>query len=291
MSFIDDIQGKNTQLYPIVTIEPPDAGDRHWLDVFTQEVIFLSTNNVSLDHIHAPNNTSNPEALQGFHFKPLLLNIPSIKESIDIESRKFKISNVSLDISNYEYEGKRFTDILSDTSLINWKVSIQFVSPSANKFSTIFDVDVWEAHASNPSFYNAYNTLWWGTEYESYNGEALGMTQMVYQGIIRRISHNDTKAKIELEDLTEKLAHKDLPQAIDQNGVVGYLGEGDNILDKYKNKPIPIVYGHVDRSPVVIKSNKLLIDSKNISGIIDSQDDSAFINEKRYSVLINIDNI
>ena len=66
--------------------------------------------------------------------------VPSIKESIDIESRKFKISNGSLNISNIEYEGQRFTDILSETSLINWLVSIQFVSPSAKLFSTIYSV-------------------------------------------------------------------------------------------------------------------------------------------------------
>ena len=58
------------------------------------------------------------------------------------------------------------------------------------------------------------------------------MTQMVYQGVIRRISHDDTKVKISLEDLTEQKAHKNLPQPIDQNGVVGYLGDGENMPSK-----------------------------------------------------------
>lgn len=133
MSFETDIQGQNTQLYPIVTIEPPDmTGD--WADRFNR-CKFLSTNNVSLEHIHVNNGANSPIPTGAIHhFKPLLVNIPSIKQSIDIESRKFKISNVSLDISNYEYNGERFSDILSDTSLMNWKVSIQFVSPSANIF-------------------------------------------------------------------------------------------------------------------------------------------------------------
>ena len=154
MSFIGDIQGHNTQLYPIVTIEPPDI--TNWKNDFNR-CTFLSTNNVALEHIHV--NTieeGSPLLLESKHFfKPILLNIPSIKESIDIESRKFKISNVSLDISNIEYGGQRFTDILSDTSLINWLVSIQFVSPSAHRFSTIYGVSGWIDPSGNAvSFYD-----------------------------------------------------------------------------------------------------------------------------------------
>ena len=102
MSFIGDIQGHNTQLYPIVTIEPPDGESREHYGVLDTECLFISTNNVSLDHIHSLTHTDESR-LYGRSFKPLLLNIPSIKESIDIESRKFKISNVNLDISNIEY--------------------------------------------------------------------------------------------------------------------------------------------------------------------------------------------
>lgn len=271
MSFIDDIQGQNTQLYPIVTIEPPDAEDREQYVVLDTECLFISTNNVSLDHIHSLTNTGESR-LYGRSFKPLLLNIPSIKESIDIESRKFKISNVSLDISNIEYEGKRFTDILSDTSLINWKVSIQFVSPSAKHFSTMFGVQGYSGYGYG-SFYEAYNTLGFATNTFggiTFESGALAytqdkkdkMTQMVYQGIIRRISHDDTKVKVELEDLTEQKAHKNLPS---EN--LGELG----VIDKYKNKPIPMVYGHVDRSPLVLKDNysKIQADYKDIKKFVE----------------------
>ena len=120
---------KNTQIYPIVTIEPDYiANYNNGYD----EVIHLSTNSVSLDHITSKNYIL--PILENVHFKPLLLNIPSIKQSVDIESRKFKTSRVSLNISNFEYQGERFSDILSETSLINRKVSIQFVSPSKNMF-------------------------------------------------------------------------------------------------------------------------------------------------------------
>tara|TARA_R110002110_G_scaffold227083_1_gene441425 strand:+ start:43 stop:4026 length:3984 start_codon:yes stop_codon:yes gene_type:complete len=267
MSFIDDIQGQNTQLYPIITIEPPDGENRNHYDVLDTECIFLSTNNVSLDHIHSLSNASESR-LYGRSFKPLLLNIPSIKESIDIESRKFKISNVSLDISNIEYEGKRFTDILSDTSLMNWKCSIQFVSPSAKFFSTIFGVQGYSVY-DYASFYEIYNTLGFdGTADGFTQDKKYKMTQMVYQGVIRRISHDDTKVKIELEDLTEQKAHKDLPQIKDQDGIAGYLGQEDGIPDKSKNKPIPMVYGQVDRSPCVLDMNKaIVIDKRQVHGL------------------------
>ncbi len=229
MSFEDDIKGQNTQLYPIVTIEPPE-------DMFNtmenhDRVITLSTNNVSLGHIHRlmGNTALN---LDSVYFKPLLLNIPSIKESVDVESRKFKISSVNLNISNIEYEGERFTDILSDTSLLNWKVSIQFVSPSVTAYSTIFGVLNYDPVQS---FYDRYVD----------DQDAIMMAKMVYQGIIRRISHDDEKVRVELEDLTEQKTHKSLPSE--------YLGVDNNVPDKYKNKPIPIVYGGVDKSPCVLR--------------------------------------
>jgi len=247
MSFESDIQGQNTQLYPIVVIERGEESDGLTI---TPNYIFLSTNNVNIDLVSSDSGLiSNPTV----HCKPLLLNIPSIKESVDVESRKFKISNVSLDISNYEYEGKRFTDILSETSLINTPVSIYFKSPS---------------------------TTWVSSRKDIADIDKDNLCPLVFKGIIRRISHDDEKVKVELEDLTEQKAHKDLPQAIDQNGVVGYLGSGDDILDKYKNKPIPMVYGEVDRSPAVIgfssSGHKLLFDSKPYSKL--NAENTLFVN-------------
>ena len=137
MSFEIDIQGKNTHLYPVVEI----GG------------IWYSTNNVNID---------------GNYCKPILLNIPSIKESVDIEDRKFKISNVRLSFNNFKFEGVRFSDQLNQTSLINTEATVYFKSPSELK--------------------------------------------QVFKGIVRKITHDDEKANVELEDLTEKKAHIDLPQ-------------------------------------------------------------------------------
>ena len=79
MSFKDDIQGSSTSLFPVVTIEPPNTEGIH-PNTTMGECIFLSTNSVSLDHIHS--STVDDEEYYNIYFKPLLLNIPSIKESI-----------------------------------------------------------------------------------------------------------------------------------------------------------------------------------------------------------------
>ena len=90
--------GRNTNIFPIVEI-----GN-----------IYISTNAYSLDNKF---------------YKPLLLNIPSLKESIDLEKRNYKISSVNLSISNYKYEGQRFSELVSG-SLINTPVKIYWVSQS-----------------------------------------------------------------------------------------------------------------------------------------------------------------
>ncbi len=221
MSFESDIQGKNTQLYPVVKI-----GEDYY-----------STNNTTIKEQNGAGSSVTK------YCKPILMNIPSIKESVDVESRKFKISNVSLQFNNFPFEGVRFSDQLSETSLINTDVKIFFKSQSTDNHNL---VDVFHTNTGK-------------------------QMQLVYQGIVRRISHDDEKVKIELEDLTEQKAHKDLPQAIDQNGVVGYLGDDDSVPDKYKLKPIPMVYGHVDRSPVVI-SKKISLDVDDESEYVSTLD-------------------
>tara|TARA_R100001463_G_scaffold32022_8_gene71959 strand:+ start:3834 stop:6701 length:2868 start_codon:yes stop_codon:yes gene_type:complete len=194
MSFENDIKGQNTQLYPVVQI------NNNW----------YSTNNVTVGDNYC---------------KPILMNIPSIKESIDIESRKFKISNVSLDFNNFPFEGSRFSDQLAETSLINAEAVVYFKSHTELK--------------------------------------------EVYKGIVRTLTHDDEKVIVNLEDLTEQKAHADLPLSEYPDGTKGYLEDTESVPDKYKNKPIPMVYGHVDRSPVVISENfrKYQADTKQVDFI------------------------
>ena len=178
-NFKNDIAGRDTALIPIVKI-----GD-----------IYISTNFMTYD--------TNPVL-------PLLTSNPSLKESIDIEKRNYKISNISIIVNNFPYENKRFSERVVG-SLINTPVKVYWTSPSTTNFTD--------------------------------DTSAL----MIYKGQVRRYDHNDTSCKISIEDRSQATLHKDLPLE------VNYLGTGDDVPDKYKNKPIPMVYGHVDRSPCVAK--------------------------------------
>ena len=211
-NFSNDIQGRDTALIPVVFI-----GNR----ATTGNYIVLSTSQspgTSWDHVTLP----------------ILLNIPSLKESIDISTRRYKISSVNIDISNYEYNGKRFSEIVSEhqeisQSLINVECRIFWVSPSS------FSV----------SFYDHPNDL---IEDDS--------PFEIYYGTIRRYTHDDEKVRLVVEDRSQATLHKDLPLA------ENYLKHDDAVPDKYKGKPTPMVYGSVDRSPLVSeKYGELVADS------------------------------
>ena len=184
-NFKNDL-GRDTALVPIVVIYKSGWD--------FSEFINISTNHVTLD-----NGT--------VIFKPLLLNIPSLKETLNISTRKYSINSVNLEISNYEYEGKRFSELAPD-SLINANCNIYWTSPSVTDL-----VD-----ATSGAF-------------------------RIFAGSVRRYTHDDEKVKLVVEDRSQATLHKDLPTA--------ELGFGDDVPDKYKGKKIPIVVGHVDRSPLV----------------------------------------
>ena len=108
MSFLDDVSQKNISAYPVVRISNSPGDD-----------VYISTNSVKYNNNYC---------------LPILLNVPGLKESIDVESRKYKISNVTLNISNYESNGSRFSELFTD-SLINKEVDIMWVSQSNNYIS------------------------------------------------------------------------------------------------------------------------------------------------------------
>ena len=241
--FAEDIQGKNISIVPLVTIESPSS---------TSESIYLSTH--SIDVFHASTwNFPNP-----FNFKPLLLNISSFKESIDIEKRKYKISNITLSISNLPYEGVRFSDrVVSEDndsipdSLINATINIQWKSPRS-KYFTSFN----PKNSADP-----YN----GLSYYEYFKDSDDICLMVYSGIIRKYTHDDTKVILTIEDRTELDFHQDLPIQNDTN----WLSTDSSVPEKYRGKPKPMVYGYVDKSPCVLDANgQVVIDSKPVNALI-----------------------
>tara|TARA_R100000655_G_scaffold63320_1_gene101784 strand:+ start:978 stop:3758 length:2781 start_codon:yes stop_codon:yes gene_type:complete len=182
--FTESIKAPNTSIIPLV--------------VFVREGSLkktISTNSVNIDF--------GEDIL--LYFEPLLLNIPSIRESVDFENRNFKIGNISLSISNSAHKNNdRFSDSLPDiinsTCMIYWKV------PRAK---TLFDC------------------------------------LSVYTGKVKRMTHDDTKVTLQIEDQTQENLHKDLP--------IETVSTDLEILDKYKNKPIPFVYGENKKHKSIIR--------------------------------------
>jgi len=174
LAFLDDIKSKHLTNYVLVTI-----GDN----------IRISTQNINFD---------------GEYYKPILMNIPSISESLDIEQRKYKISSVTLSISDYEHNGVRFSDSLN--TLMNKEVNIYYASPSCVTLEDCYLAGTF---------------------------------------IVRSFSQNEDTINLGCEDFSQDKLHTDFP-----------LNEltGENVDEKYQNKPIPMVFGLVDRSPCVIEN-------------------------------------
>ena len=194
-NFKNDIQSRDTNLQPIVAIGS------------TESLLYIGVSNITLSN--------------GITTLPILLSIPSLKESIDISSRKYKISNLTLQLSNVEYNGQRFSDRYAMDSLMNTEVRIWWKSQSTET-PTMFDTGV--AYADNSLF-------------------------QIYYGQIRKYSHTDETVSIVIEDRSQSKLHTYLPRT--------YSPDEDYMPDKYRNKPIPIVYGQVDRSPLMADYTKI----------------------------------
>ena len=231
-NFESDIQGQNLNLFPIVIIGNFEGvystvNAKAWMD----NSIHLSTKSFS----HTASYGGSPAQIYTSNTKPLLLNIPSIKESMDFENRKYKISNVTLKISNFEHGGERFSDyagnlINEEVRIFWWSKSTLFLMP-IDKFPTYVE----DYPSGKPAL-------------------------LTYKGFIRRYSHDDETVTLQLEDSTQGDLHADVP--------VARLGDNNTIPDKYKLKPIPMVYGYVERSPCVIRLNNSELLADNNESIV-----------------------
>lgn len=67
---------------------------------------------------------------------------------------------------------------------------------------------------------------------------------LVFKGKIKSLDHDSKKCRIQIEDLTEDKLNKQIP--------IANLGYSNNVYsEEYLNRPIPMVYGEVDKAPAV----------------------------------------
>ena len=210
-AYKNDILSKNTQLVPLVIIEK-FISEEMGQPPFGGEVTY--------ERIFL--STHNIQ-VDGHYFKPLLLNMPNLSQNIDLDEGKFQTSSLTLNISNTDYNNsKRISDNLDTYSLMNAVVCIHYKSQSCNKIQL-----------PNQNVNGIVNE----------NTDISSGCPRVFTGVVRDIQHQRDTLKITVEDITDKRITRELPN--------DRLGDDDNIPDKYKNTPIPMLYGRVENAPTV----------------------------------------
>ncbi|GEM_PF-4442437 len=100
--------------------------------------------------------------------------------------------------------------------------------------------------------------------YKSPSCESLEDCMKLYSGYIRDIKENADLLSIEIEDVTETSLHKKVPYRYTPS---------EGLPEKHQNKLIPMVYGFVDKSPLVYSpyplpdgfgDNKFILDSDDL---------------------------
>ena len=186
-AFKKDTLSKNISITPLVIIQKYLYQEEGWVE--PEGGTFIEGKRI---HDHHYFSTHNIE-VQGLYFKPLLFDIPTIKNSVDFENGKYKISNLSLKIRNIEYnnlKGTRLSDVSEFYSLINCKVFIYYKTQSCTKLIKTNDPRI-GIHEEDFDF---------GTE----PIDIVDGCVKAYSGYIRDISHTDELITLKIEDLSDK---------------------------------------------------------------------------------------
>ena len=225
--FKQDTLSGNTKITPLVILERTTQYyevDPPYEDSYTYyhvEPLGFSTSPMTLIEPAPVFGVADPE----IKFKPLLLGLPKIKETIDPVTKKYRISSVTINLSDDRYMGEKLTDRLFNpnlypfSTLINETVSIYLHSPSC---STI-----------TPAERNVNLSL------------RDKDCPRIYTGKIRKINLRENKIQIKLEDISQGKLLTEVP--------INRMGDGSDTPNKYKNKPIPMTYGRLEHAPVVGK--------------------------------------
>ena len=178
--------------------------------------------------------------------------IPDNAEAINLSIKETTIKN--LDTENDTYESYiplllNSPSISSKADIINNKYTISSVSLSISNApynGKIFSDDI-------PSLLNAVVQVYYAA-----NGlETLDDCLLVYTGTIRRYSQSAETLKLTLEDLIEQKLKTQIPSTL--------IDDADSYTDEQLGQPYPMVYGYVDKSPLILdKFDSLAIDKPDI---------------------------
>lgn len=216
MAFIDQVKGANTTLRAVVIFYGNDYEDGQTLNNYVTRgnsaVITMRDEPIDLGSIVSGNPPyeqipDQEEQLSPKYFSALK-KFPKIKESINIDTRKYSISSVKLSLFNIQTPDGYLSDLLdSNFFRINKSVEIRYYPNNSTK-----------------NYFTA------------------------FKGKIKYASHTREDISIELEDSSQDVLFKDVP--------VNYTPDTEEIIEKSRNIPYPMVYGKMKKSPVIYVSNR-----------------------------------
>ena len=144
--------------------------------------------------------------LEGLEYEPLINSLGNIKQSVDVEENKFKISSVTFKIHNIEYNDNRIIDTLFGREIINKPVKIYSKSQTATSIDDCL---------------------------------------LIYVGYIKNIKENKDVIQVVVEDKTEQTFDKEIPD---------HFTNREFLPEKLQDRVIPIVYGVMNKCPLVFDS-------------------------------------
>jgi len=156
--------------------------------------------------------------------------------------------SVNLSIKDTNLDGIAFDPLLlnapsinSSADIINNKYTISSVSLSISNApykGKIFSDDIQNLLNAVCQVYYCANGL-----------DSLEDCLLVYTGTVRRFNQSAESIKLELEDITEQMLTTQIPASLVPDTPNEPYREDD------KGKPFPMVYGYVDRSPLISRSS------------------------------------
>ncbi len=154
---------------------------------------------------------------------PCLLNDPKLNQSVDFKDKKIKVNNIKIDLHNMKFkDDKTITDMFGDMDLEGADVRLLWVNPNINHV-----INVHELHFG----------------YESEELQNTEITQM-FIGSIEEIQQKKDMITLDVQDYSKKLFKQKIP--------IKKMPDNNFIQDRYKLKPIPMVYGKVDKAPLIM---------------------------------------
>ena len=166
-------------------------------------------------------------------YKGVRLDEPETWESA--ESVNLSIKDTNVDAINYDGILLNVPSIKSSADLINNKYTISTVSLSIS--NVLYNGKVFSDNIQ--SLLNAVVQV-----YYSANGiDSIDDCLLVYTGTIRRFTQNSESVNLTVEDITEQMLTTEIPSSS--------VPDEPLYRKEDKGKPFPMVYGFVDKSPLI----------------------------------------